>query len=93
MRQCDVCKARYAPYAGALSDLICPDCEAIRQANIAAALAKREADKWASVIRSICEKCGRLRRIKADGVCGTCLHREARRVNAREMYGHGRRGY
>lgn len=40
-----------------------------------------------------CVKCGRRRRIVKDCQCGTCIHREERRVNTREMYGRGRRGY
>jgi hypothetical protein len=49
----------------------------------------------------ICERCGRPRRTLyrhgtgefASYWCGTCLAREARRINTREMYGRGRRGY
>jgi hypothetical protein len=49
----------------------------------------------------ICEKCGRPRKtIYRHGTsefasywCGTCLAREARRINTREMYGRGRHGY
>lgn len=47
-----------------------------------------------------CEQCRRRRRLITTGtesyptrICGTCLHREERRTNTREMYGHGRRGY
>lgn len=47
-----------------------------------------------------CDQCGRRRRIYQVGtedyprqVCGTCQHREDRRVNTKEMWGHGRRGY
>ena len=44
-----------------------------------------------------CDQCGRHRRLLDSGatrrLCGTCLHREERRINTREMYGHGRRGY
>ena len=44
-----------------------------------------------------CMKCGRYRRLLTAGassrVCGTCLSREERRINTREMYGHGRKGY
>jgi len=49
----------------------------------------------------VCEKCGRTRttlinRGTDDSPsywCGTCIHRDARRTNTREMYGRGRRGY
>jgi hypothetical protein len=49
----------------------------------------------------LCEKCGRHRKTLyrhgtgewASYWCGTCLAREARRINTREMYGRGRRGY
>jgi hypothetical protein len=48
-----------------------------------------------------CDKCHRPRRELIDRgtpehpyrICGTCLHREERRQNTREMYGRGRRGY
>ncbi len=48
-----------------------------------------------------CEKCGRYRKtLYRHGTgayvsywCGTCLARQARRINTREMYGRGRRGY
>lgn len=40
-----------------------------------------------------CVKCERRRRIVHDGLCGTCSHRAARRINTHEMWGHGRRGY
>ena len=43
-----------------------------------------------------CAKCGRHRRLYPTGSerqCGTCIHREERRINTREMYGRGRRGY
>ena len=48
----------------------------------------------------ICDQCGRRRRLITTGTeaypvrrCGTCLHRQERRINTKEMYGHGRRGY
>ncbi len=49
----------------------------------------------------LCEKCTRPRKtLYRHGTgefaaywCGTCLSREARRINTREMYGRGRRGY
>lgn len=40
-----------------------------------------------------CEQCGRRRRLVNGLMCGTCLHREERRINTHEMYGRGRRGY
>ena len=47
-----------------------------------------------------CDQCGRRRRLITTGTeeypvrkCGTCVHREERRINTREMLGHGRRGY
>lgn len=48
-----------------------------------------------------CDKCGRVRvTLVNDGSdmypfweCGTCSHRRARRINTREMWGRGRRGY
>jgi hypothetical protein len=48
-----------------------------------------------------CDKCERARkRLVNTGTAdfpywqsGTCLHREARRVNTKEMHGRGRRGY
>ena len=43
-----------------------------------------------------CERCGRYRRLMDAGtrrICGTCIHREERRINTHEMYHHGRRGY
>lgn len=47
-----------------------------------------------------CEKCGKHKRLITTGteaypvrICGTCQHREERRVNTHEMYGYGRRGY
>jgi hypothetical protein len=41
-----------------------------------------------------CVKCGRIRTLVAEtGKCGTCHHREERRINCREMWGHGRSGY
>ena len=48
-----------------------------------------------------CEKCRRQHRTLYNAgspdfpywICGTCQHRETRRINTREMYGHGRRGY
>ena len=47
--------------------------------------------------RGVCGKCGRTRAVSNQSrgcwVCGTCAHREARRVNCKEMWGHGRRGY
>jgi hypothetical protein len=43
-----------------------------------------------------CEKCGRPRNLSAYAGqmwCGTCINREERRINTREMWGRGRRGY
>ena len=48
-----------------------------------------------------CQKCGRASKaLYNEGtaaypywICGTCQHRAARRINTKEMYGHGRRGY
>ena len=47
-----------------------------------------------------CDQCGRHRRLITTGteaypvrICGTCLHRQERRINTKEMYGHGRRGH
>ena len=48
-----------------------------------------------------CSKCGKHgRSVTNTGtqdypvlLCGTCQHREARRINTREMWCHGRRGY
>lgn len=47
-----------------------------------------------------CDDCGRRRRLITTGSeafperkCGTCVHREERRINTYEMHGHGRRGY
>ena len=43
-----------------------------------------------------CDQCGRHRRLMDAGtrrICGTCIHREERRINTHEMYHHGRRGY
>jgi hypothetical protein len=43
-----------------------------------------------------CDKCGRQRRLittETARSCGTCLSREERRINTRELWGHGRRGY
>lgn len=41
-----------------------------------------------------CAKCGKTRRIVTKTeICGTCDHRESRRINSREMWGRGRRGY
>lgn len=46
---------------------------------------------------TICGKCQRKRKTLyprgADLWCGTCISREERRHNTREMYGRGRRGY
>lgn len=44
----------------------------------------------------LCDKCGRPANLYLKGVqwwCGSCLHREERRINTKEMYGKGRRGY
>jgi ribosomal protein L37AE/L43A len=47
--------------------------------------------------KGACETCRRVRTVypAAGGswVCGTCQHREARRIDTKEMWGHGRRGY
>lgn len=43
--------------------------------------------------KGVCAKCERVRVIVADGLCGTCHHRNERRINCREMWGKGRRGY
>ena len=48
-----------------------------------------------------CQKCKRERKNLVNTgteehpyfICGTCLHREERRINTRERYGRGRRGY
>ena len=48
-----------------------------------------------------CAKCGRPRKALYNvgtaayqyWICGTCQHRQERRINTKEMYGHGRRGY
>lgn len=48
-----------------------------------------------------CSVCGTIRRRRTRTgtpefpvwICGTCQHRQARRINTREMYGRGRRGY
>lgn len=44
-----------------------------------------------------CDKCKRERKKLYDYSqqrwCGTCISREERRVNCREMWGRGRRGY
>lgn len=43
-----------------------------------------------------CEQCGRHRRLittETTRTCGTCLSREERRINTRELWGRGRRGY
>jgi hypothetical protein len=48
-----------------------------------------------------CQKCQRPNRQLTNAgsaeyphmICGTCRHREERRINTREMYGRGRRGY
>lgn len=43
-----------------------------------------------------CDKCGRPRKLHDyDGHrwCGTCISRHERRINCREMWGRGRRGY
>lgn len=48
----------------------------------------------------VCARCGRRRRLMTTGtpeyperICGTCLHREERRINTKELWGRGRRGY
>lgn len=38
----------------------------------------------------VCDTYGNYRPYR---LCGTCVHREERRINTREMYGRGRRGY
>ena len=47
--------------------------------------------------KSVCDKCGRERKqlhdYRGEKWCGTCISREERRINTKEMYGHGRRGY
>jgi hypothetical protein len=48
--------------------------------------------------RGPCAHCGRTRllyprHLSDERWCGTCLAREARRINTRERYGRGRRGY
>lgn len=51
--------------------------------------------------RGICWCCGRPNRVLVNTgtedipyyECGTCQHRHERRINAREMWGRGRRGY
>ena len=51
--------------------------------------------------RGICDQCGKhshtLVSVGSEAyprrICGSCHHREERRINTREMYGHGRRGY
>lgn len=48
-----------------------------------------------------CEKCGKTSKTLSNTgteafpyyVCGTCRHREERRINTKEMHGRGRRGY
>ena len=91
MRICLNCGADASDGPGYVQ--ICATCDRLAAENIAAAQAERAAAKRAPVVKAICAKCGRTRRIVADGQCGTCLNREARRVNTHEMYGHGRRGY
>ena len=53
------------------------------------------------IAKGTCEKCGKPDRVLSNTgsnefpyyECGTCIHREARRQNTREMHGHGRQGY
>lgn len=44
-----------------------------------------------------CDKCQRERKslypYSGGNWCGTCISREERRINTREMYGRGRKGY
>lgn len=46
--------------------------------------------------RGPCAHCGRTRTLhpyQGAQWCGTCISREERRINTREMHGKGRRGY
>jgi hypothetical protein len=40
-----------------------------------------------------CHKEKKTYRYQGGQWCGTCISREERRINTREMYGKGRRGY
>lgn len=56
----------------------------------------RAGDDQAAPPRGPCAHCGRTRTLHPyQGAlwCGTCISREERRINTREMHGRGRRGY